>query len=202
MATSKTVICNLAISHLGIGKEIANLDTEKSEEAQACRRFYELARKKVLRDFNWPFATKRVVLSLIEDNPNDEYGYSYRYPSDCINIHKIFSGTRNDTRQSRVHFSIGKDSSARVIFTDEENAEVQYTEDLNNPLFFPPDFELAFSYFLASLVASRLTKGDPFGLRSSALEAYAAAISDTKAGSLNEEQAEENPVSEFERNRE
>ena len=56
----------MAISHLGVGKEIENFDTENSEEANACRRFYRVALEASLRDFSWPFATQNITLALIE----------------------------------------------------------------------------------------------------------------------------------------
>src|SRR5688572_11149621 len=108
---SETEIANLALSHLGVGKEIANLETERSQEAVACRRFYDTARDATLRDFSWPFATKIAVLGLIEADPNDEWDYSYRYPSDCLQLRRILSGVRNDTRDSRVPFKLAHDDS-------------------------------------------------------------------------------------------
>lgn len=198
---SRTEICNMAISHLGVGKEIANIDTEQSEEASACRRFYDTARDATLRDFPWPFATKAVALSLIATLTDDEFTYSYRYPSDCIDLRKIQSTIRNDTRQSRVTSKISKDSSGRVIYTDMENAVAEYTSRVTDPQFYPPDFEIAFSFRLAAYIAPRLTKGDPFGLRKQAMDMYEMEISRAKAASGNEEQMDEKPVSEFERSR-
>lgn len=193
----------MAISHLGVGKEIANIETEQSQEASACRRFYDTARDATLRDFPWPFATKFVALSLIEtfSSSTAEYNYSYRYPSDCIKLRKIKSGTRNDSRDSRVTYKILKDSSARIIYTDEENAEAEYTERVEDPSFYPSDFEIAFSFRLAAYIAPRLAKGDPFGLRKAAMDMYNLEISRAKASSINEEQRDELPESEFVRNR-
>lgn len=201
---SKTEICNIAISHLGIGKEIANISTEQSDEANACRRFYDTARDAALRDFPWPFATKIVSLSLIEtfSGGTYEWTYSYRYPSDCLDAKRIKSGQRNDTRQSRVPFKILKDSAARIIYTDEENAELEYTQRVEDPSFYPPDFIMAFSFRLAAYIAPRLTKGDPFQLRRQAMEMYDLEISRAKAGSTNEEQPDQLPNSELERARE
>ena len=45
---SSTEIANLALSHLGNGTEIADLETERSSEASACRRFYDVALAQVL----------------------------------------------------------------------------------------------------------------------------------------------------------
>ena len=192
----------MAISHLGEGKEIANIDTEQSEEASACRRFYDTARDATLRDFPWTFATKIVSLSLIEEDPTEEWEYSYRYPSDCVRAKRILSGVRNDTRQSRSPYRILKDDAARIIYSDEENAKLEYTERVEDPSFYPADFEIAFSFRLAAYIAPRLTKGDPFKLRNEALNMYNFEISRAKATLLNEEQPDEEVDSELVRMRE
>ena len=89
---SKTEIGNLALSHIGIGKEVANIETEQSAEASALRRVYDTALRKTLRDFNWPFARVIADLGLIEEDPTDEWDFSYRVPSDCVSFRRIPSG--------------------------------------------------------------------------------------------------------------
>lgn len=192
---SSTEICNLALSHLG-GKEIANLE-EKSEEARACKRFYETVRKEVLRDFPWPFATKVATLNLIEEEPTSEWAYSYRYPTDCLYFRKILSGFRNDNRQSRVSYRIAQDQSGKLIYTDTEEAEGEYTVNANDPILYPPDFTMAFSFLLAYYIAPRVTGGDPFKLKDSAMDAYDQKIRKARANARNEEQSEEDPESEL-----
>ena len=200
---SKTEICNMTLSHLGVGKEIANIETEQSPEASACRRYYDTVRDAILRDFAWPFAQKRVALGLIETFTVNtaEWTFSYRYPSDCIKLHRIQSGIRNDNRQSRVPYEILKGEASRVIYTDEENALAVYTERVEDPSYYPADFELAFSFRLASYTAPRLAKGDPFNLRQSTMNRYLEEVSRAKASSANELQVEENPLSELQRAR-
>lgn len=197
MAASKTEIANLAISHLGVAKEIGNLDTEKSQEAGACRKFYDLALETTLRDFDWPFATKYETLGLIESDPNDEWDFSYRYPSDALKIRKILSGTRNDTRQSRIPFVEGQDNSGKLIFTDQEDAQVKYTPFTTNVALYPPDFIMALSLRLAAYVAPRITGGDPFKMGDRAIKLYMYELSKAESNSGNEEQEEENPESEY-----
>jgi len=234
--SSETEICNMALSHIGVGKEIANLDTERSQEASACRRYYENLRDKVLRDFRWPFATKFVELALIEETPTIEWRFSYRYPTDCVKMIRILSGgnpsvastnvnlifrsspnsitaltskniiqqdnftslnfTRNDTRQSRVPYRILKDDSGLILYTDMINAQAEYIERVTDPSFYPPDFELAFSYLLAAHIAPRLTGGDPFKMRGEALQLYLNIINKAKVHALNEQQDDINPDSE------
>lgn len=199
---SKTEICNLALAHLGVGKEIANVETERSQEATACRRFYDTARDATLRDFNWPFASRIVSGELIEEEPNDEWNYSYRVPVSALRIRRIISGTRNDTRQARVPYKIAQDAEGQLYYTDQESAEIEITYREDNPAMFPPDFVLALSFRIAMYVASIVTGGDPFKLGDKARQMYAAEISRAAATSVNEEQADEEPDSEFIRVRE
>lgn len=199
---SDTEIANLALSHIGIGREIAALETEASEEAAACRRFFTTARDATFRDFPWPFAREFFTLGLVEEDPNDDWGYSYRYPSDCVQIHRILSGVRHDDRQTRVSYNVGQDSDGLLIFTDEEDAKIEYTKRVTDVERYPPDFIMAFSFRLAHLVAPRLTGGDPFKVGERALQMYLFEISRAQASSVNEQQVDEDRTSEFERTRE
>lgn len=201
MATSKTVIANMALSHLKISKEIGNLDSEKSETANACRRFFDSSRDKVLRDFNWPFATKIESLVKLEDDPNDEWCFSYRYPSDCLKFRRLLSGIRNDNRQSRASYRVAKDDSGLVIFCDLDLAQAEYTEKVEAVELYPADFVLALSYLLAKYVAPRITGGDPFNLGDKALKEYLAEIANARSNAFNEEQPDEEVESELVRER-
>lgn len=197
--SSKTVISNLAISHLGVSKEISNFDTERSPEASACRRFYPLALGATLRDFPWSFAETIQALALIEEDPNDEWAFAYRYPSDCKNFRRILSGVRNDTRQSRVPYLIGKDSAGKVIYTDKELAEGKYTAFVDDPDRYPEDFTLALSFRLAAYLSPRITGGDPFKMGERAIKFYEYEITKAEAANVNEQQDDEEPESEFTR---
>lgn len=198
---SKIEICNLALTHLGVGKEIANLETEASEAAEACNRVYDLSRQETLRDFNWPFATRFVALALVEENPTTEWAYSYRYPSDCLKIKRILSGLRNDNRQSRIPYKIIGDNSGSLIYCDEKLAECEYTFNEEDPAKYPVDFIMALSFRVGYYIASRLTKGDPFKLKDYCLQMYQATISKAARNSFNEQQDEEEVESEFIRSR-
>lgn len=199
---STTEIANMAISHLGVGTRILNLETEKSAEAAACRTFFDMARDKCLRDFHWPFATRIEALGLIEELPNNEWGYSYAYPSDCLMFRKIQSGLRNDSRQTRVSYREAQKADQKVIFTDMPNAIGEWTIRYEDTANWPADFILAFSYLLAHFVAPRLTGGDPFKLGEAALAKYSLEIGNAKANSSNEDQPDEEVESEFIRARE
>lgn len=189
-------ICNLSLSHLGVGKEIATL-TEDSQEARACNRFFPIAVQTVLRDFPYPFANKFAAAQLVQEDPNEEWGFSYRYPSDCLKLIRILSGVRNDNRQTRTPYKIGHDSAGRLIYTDKRDAQLEYIENITDTSKFPPDASMALSFRLAAYVAPRLTAGDPFKMGERALRFYLGEVAMARANAVNEQQDEELPDSEF-----
>jgi hypothetical protein len=199
---SETAICNLALGHLGISTEINNLSTERSAEASACRRYFSTAKDASLRDLRCPFATKFKTLSLVENNPNQEWSFSYRYPSDCLFFRRILSGTRNETSDTRVPYKIASDEIGKLIYTDRHNAECEYTKIVDNQMLWPDDFILAVSYLLASLIAPRLTKGDGLKLGDRAYELYNLMKHTTEANADSEQQGEVPPEAESIRARE
>lgn len=186
---SITDICNVALSHIGISKEIGNVTTEQSAEAKACRRFYDLSRESVLKDYNWPFATKIAALNMVEESPNDEWLFSYRYPTDCLYARRILSGFRDDTEATRVAYKITQDSQGILIYTDKENAELEYTINTSNEDLFSSDFKVALSYRIAHYIAPRLTAGDPFNLGEKAMQKYMIEIGRASANAFNEDKS-------------
>lgn len=199
---SDTEIANLAIRHLGTGKEISSLETGNSEEAGALRRYFDTARDQALAEFPWPFATKFFTLNLITADPTTEWGFSYGYPSDAERIIRICSGIRNDTHQSKVRYRIVYGASAREIYTDEENAVAEYIFRVTDTQRFPTGFVMALSFKLAFLAAPSLTAGDPFKLQERMDFYFQREISKARADAANEEVPDAAPASEFERVRE
>lgn len=201
MASSNTEIANMALAHLGNGKDIADLDTENSSEARSIRRFYNVAREATLSDFPWPFATKYQALALVSEygdtgHVTDEYDFAYRYPATCLMIRRIKSGNRNDDRQDRVEYKIAQDDSGQLILTDADEAEVEFTTLIESESRYSPDFALALSLRLAVYAAPQLTKGDPFKLGDRAMNLYLQAISRAQANAANEQQPAEDPDAE------
>lgn len=196
---SETEIANMALSHLGESKLIASL-TEGTAEARACNSFYETARDKVLEDFNWPFARTFVTLGLVEEDPtgiDDEWSFSYRYPSDCLKAIRVVSGIKPEDKNTEIKFIVGQDSSGLLIYTDEEDARLEYTKRFTDTQFFPTTFRLALSYYLAQLIAARITAGDPFGLGKKAENEYIVQIQKAQANAFNEQRKPNDPDSEF-----
>lgn len=200
--SSKTEMANLAITHLGQGKEIANVETEKSSEAATMRRIQPTVIEMFLKNFPYSFCNVTVALDLVESAPNDEWAYSYRVPTDCLKPIRILSGIRNDSRQTRVPYKIGKDDQGELIYTDTESAELEYTQFVDDPSKYPIDVFLAMSFLLAGLAAPRILGEDPFKMGERAMKMYQYFKGQADAADANDQQQEEPPDAEAIRSRE
>lgn len=193
---SKTEICNLALGHLGQSKRISNVDTQTTPEAAACKLFYDYALETILREIDWPFATKIADLAVVAENPTTTWGYAYRYPSDCIKIRRIPSALLTDTSETRIPFAESFDGSGNLIYCSEANAKLEYTSLVVSVTLYPSDFIMALSYFLASLIAPSVTTGDDFKLADRSLKLSQLWLGKAGANAQNEIQNEQEPDAE------
>jgi len=155
MATTKALICNLALAHINQTEtQISNLDTDVGTIAIQCRIHYDIAREFVLADHHWNFAKKRVVLADIGSPPNN-WAFRYDYPSDCLKMREIERFTR---RGLPIPFRVEDDGSETglCIVTDRDEATGVYTYNVQNVSLFSPSFVGAFGWYLASELAPAL----------------------------------------------
>lgn len=147
MSTSIT-ICNMALAHLSITRRITAF-SDATEEARNCAIFYDESRKHVLDSFPWNFACKFSTLALVADGDPKGFSYAYQLPSDCITARKIHN-------ESFVLGEIDFKVAAQEIWTDLDDAELEYTSDIETVNFFSPTFITCFSHKLASDLAMPL----------------------------------------------
>lgn len=208
MSYTSLQVSNMALSHIGAGEITALSDT--SATADAINAFLEITREQTLKDFPWPFATYTADatvtspggFALVEEDPNDEWGFSYRYPTDCVEIRRIWSGLRMDEPGSRVPYRIGYDgttttATGRLIFTDMEDAVIEYTALVTDMTIYPPDFVMAWSYRLAWHIAPRLAMNFTPDTAKYLMQQYAMQIMRAQANSANEEQPDRPSESEW-----
>lgn len=156
MAVTKAQICNLALAHINQTKtQISDLDTDQGTTAIQCRIHYDVARRFVLADHNWNFATKRVALAVIGSPPSD-WLYRYDYPSDCLRAREIQRFTKSEMP---IAFKVEDDGTGAglCILTDKDEATLIYTKDVTNPALFTPGFVSAMAWYLASELAPALS---------------------------------------------
>lgn len=201
MAASVTEIGNLALAHLGSGVQIANLE-ERSAEARAVNLWYAQTRDAVLSAFPWSFSLRNVALALVEENPTDEWGFSYRYPVDALTLWRIVGFDR--IRRSVTSwdcwpwggvlqpppFKIMSDDTGKLVYCDLDQVTVEYTHLTEDVAQYPADFVQAVSYKLAANMAPLVTQGDQFKLGLRALQLYEQAIAEARTRNANEERTD------------
>jgi len=182
----------MAILRVG-GQSISSL-TETSREAQLCNVFYEVCRDQVLRAFPWNFARKRADLGLLTATAPTNWGYAYALPPDCINILSVVQeGVRIPRTNQRTPWEYGVLDGSKALFCDYDAVELEYV-GLPDVSFFDPQFVNCLAWLLAVELAGPLL-GKP-ELAVTAKQAYFGALSEARAGNLNE-QCDQDPESEF-----
>lgn len=161
---SKVEIYNISLGHIGAGVTIAS-DTERSEEAVICNRFYDLARKTVLRDFPYSFAQARVTLANV-DKPSEysDFSYAYALPSDMLKANAIYNGDFErialDSHNYNYFRIIANSNGSNTLLCNVENCVLEYTKDISTLSFTDVSFIEMLSYKLASLIIIPLMKNN------------------------------------------
>jgi hypothetical protein len=211
MAFSVVQICNIALARIGIGQPIAAL-TESSQPAVMCSLFYEPMRDLLLNDFQWPFATKYRELALVAEEPNDDWSFSYRYPTDCLNIRRIINfanrasvfnglvfpspiGSESNFQPMRVPYDLGNDAQGKLIFSNESDAVIEYTAAVTDVSLFTPSFASLLAWKLAQEIARPLARSED--IRVAARNEYEREYIHATATALKETREFPNPDSEF-----
>lgn len=153
---SSVKICNMAISHVGDDSTIESL-SESSAEAAACSIWYDWSRIQTLEGHNWDFAIKRATLALLETNPTEDWAYRYNYPTDCVKARLIVNPLGRAADPVPFTVEASSDGQVTTILTDQENAKLIYTMDVEDPTRFSSMFIDALSWRVASRIAFSLT---------------------------------------------
>jgi len=220
MPTSKTDIANLAIANLGVAKQIGDIDTTDSASASAVRLHYERSLRAALRGFEWPFAHRYRELELVEESPNDDWPFSFVYPSDCLLVRRIVGSTedlespsglppdtvfivghRVETNDSRIPWEVGADDNQGLIYTIINPAVMSYTKYVTNPDKYSDDFVMAFAAKLAFFIAPMLVANNYTKIRQDMAVLFNFHIGEAKKTALNERNPDPEPKSIFERAR-
>jgi len=196
-ADSKSEICNLALSEIGISSFISNVETDKSLEAIICRRWFDISSKFVQRECEWNFNRRYIPLALVSGDIPNSWTYMYAYPSDCLAVRAILPTPvviRFPRADQRIPFEILNVGDLIRIGTDQETATARYTHYITNTGLFDPHFVTALSLYLAMKIASPLSAKKEYvkDLR----EAYMGAIN--RATMMNFNEGEDGPEPEDE----
>lgn len=149
----KIEIINMALARIGVGS-IERMD-EPSEAARVTKAFYDHVRRTVLRKYPWGFASRRAELALLTDKAV-AYNFAYRQPTDALYIRRLYKKD-SEVPWDKRYYKVTSNKTGRIIFTNEEFAQAEYTADVVDTSLFDDAFIEALSWKLAAEVAFALT---------------------------------------------
>jgi hypothetical protein len=177
--SSEVDVCNLALGHLGDNANVASLNPpEGSAQGDHCARFYPIARDSLLELHTWKFATKRANLALLSSGW-PEWDYAYAQPNDMLVALAVIPQDATDdySQPGFMPAQLGTvpvagayvpqpfscemdDTGNSLIYSDQPNAVLRYTARVTDVTKFSPLFTTTLSWYLASMLAGPVIKGD------------------------------------------
>lgn len=130
---SKAKIFNMSLGFLLLQRQIVDTETDKSNEAKVLNTHWDAALRSTLEDLDLDSTSSQITLELIEENPNEFWRYSYKYPSDCAFLRRIQSCARTDNRDTFINKRVSIKDGEKCIFTNQPNAIAEYIS-YNTPL--------------------------------------------------------------------
>lgn len=170
-------ICNLALSLIGDTSKVLSIQPpDTSTQARLCAQMYPMALTATLEMHNWAFATKRTECSAVTPPAEgheghvhgssatcdcSEWDYYYEIPNKMLRpIAVLPAGSLDDYSQSS-DFTIQQDATGVLrLYTDVPDAILLYTELIDDPQVWPPNFRMVLAWHLASMLAGCLIRGD------------------------------------------
>lgn len=195
-------VVNIALRRIGSKARITSI-YEGSSAANVAIDIYAQTRDELLRAFDWDFAERNVLLTLLKQAPPMGYipphgwnptqypalpwMFSYAYPSDCLEVRALKPSPLFIPNFSPVYWrwSVENDQTytppQKVILCNVPNAVLTYTGQITNPLDWEADFTEAFAAMLGQRLSPSLT-----GLEAAKLESQDAAqqmaVAETERG--------------------
>lgn len=156
MPATDVSIINMALAHVG-WTQFITARSQLLNQTAVLNLFYDQAVEYALEDFAWGFARRYVTLGLVEEDPNDDWTFSYRYPTGTAKVRRIVTSL-GLLDPNPAPFSIGQDDTGKLVYTDQEDAVVETTKLITTTAQFPAMFVEAVSWWLAGLSCPGLAK--------------------------------------------
>lgn len=157
MAASNVAIANLALTKLG-DLRILNL-TDNTKPAREVNAVFDMARDYLQRRFSWRFCIKRANLAADTSTPLWDWSYQYPIPTDCLRILQVGQWYPSPDLSDLI--STGGQEyvlEGKYILSNQAGPlKLRYLSRVTDPVQFDTAFDMAFSAYLAYLVAEPLT---------------------------------------------
>lgn len=157
MAASNVAIANLALTKLG-DLRILNL-TDNTKPAREVNAVFDMARDYLQRRFSWRFCIKRANLAADSGTPLWDWSYQYQIPTDCLRILQVGQWYPSPDLSDLI--STGGQEyvlEGKYILSNQAGPlKLRYLSRVTDPVQFDTAFDMAFSAYLAYLVAEPLT---------------------------------------------
>lgn len=192
MGISQTTICNIALSRV-TAPRIQDI-TDAVREAKECRLIYDVMRDLALSDYDWSFARGFASLAVTTGNDIPGWTYAYQVPADCIKVRKIYNSLEG--LADPIPFEV----IGRLLYTNEEDAQIVYTKRITDSSLFDSAFVDALAWRLSSELAVPLKNS--INLREANYKMYLMSVSKATQTSLNSGFTEVRDTNTFESARE
>lgn len=157
MAASNVAIANLALTKLG-DLRILNL-TDNTKPAREVSAVFDMTRDYLQRRFSWRFCIKRANLAADTTVPLWDWAYQYPLPTDCMRILQV--GQWYPTPDLSDLISTGGQEyvvEGKYILSNQAGPlKLRYLSKVTDPVQFDAAFDMAFSAYLAYILAEPLT---------------------------------------------
>lgn len=218
MALTEIGIVNMALSRLGVSETlaasantIATITSADGPSKTAVNLHYDRCLRRVLKDHWWNVAKRYASLTQVADAVatdavwQDDWLYSYRYPTSCVEIRRVVTGSyQNDPKPPE--FEIGADDTGPLVYCDVESDDatpvlvVEYSKAISTAdIILAGDTSEklvdALAWLLASEMAGVLSISDEKADR--ARNAYLLAIQSAERSDRNEGHPFEEPDGDF-----
>ena len=206
-ARSEVHVCNLALSRIGIGRQLTDTGaehpanaiagvTDDTPEAQACKLWYEVSRDAVLAELPWPFARGFVTVpSYTVASPPapwaDEWPAAYTYPTESIiSIRRIVTGSfEEDPNPPRFVRRFYNDETVLLSDYFAESLVLEFTRKLTDLSLWPALAVSMLAWRVAADVAIPLNASEQ--MRSLAMAMYLRELEQAAASAFSEEMPRE-----------
>ena len=158
--TTKSEICNIALSKLGNRGTVENIDTPTKASEKTFAKWYDIVRQLALKEQKPNFAQeRRIVGQDLTKTPPFGYSFAFEYPQDCLALLGIGEQTlkRNNYSVENNAIFINDDFGEEYV---DNGLPIRFIKDVTDVSKFSAEFVLVFASMLADKVCYEITEDD------------------------------------------